>query len=236
MSHQFDFKQFSIRQDLCGMKVGTDGVLLGAWACGGQNILDIGTGTGLIALMMAQRYPTAYITALDIENKACLQAQINADLSPFGGRIEAIQDSIQHFSTTHQGLKSYDCIVSNPPFFVNSLKSKGNERTLARHTDSLSYSELFRSVSLLLSENGMFSTIIPADYVEQFISEGYIFGLFLTRRCFIRTVESKPFKRCLLAFEKQKPFQIETLEVCMQTNKGDKTQWYTTLTGDFYIK
>ena len=217
MSHQFDFKQFSIRQDLCGMKVGTDGVLLGAWACGGQNILDIGTGTGLIALMMAQRYPTA-------------------DLSQFGGRIEVIQDSIQHFSTAHKGLKSYDCIVSNPPFFVNSLKSKGNERTLARHTDSLSYSELFRSVSLLLSENGMFSTIIPADYVEQFISEGYIFGLFLTRRCFIRTVESKPFKRCLLAFEKQKPSQIETLEVCMQTSKGAKTQWYTMLTGDFYIK
>jgi ribosomal protein L11 methyltransferase (prmA) len=236
MSNQFDFKQFSIRQDLCGMKVGTDGVLLGAWASGGQNILDIGTGTGLIALMMAQRYPTAYITALDIESKACLQAQINADLSSFGGRIEVIQDSIQHFSTTHQGLKSYDCIVSNPPFFVNSLKSKGNERTLARHTDSLSYSELFRSVSLLLSENGMFSTIIPADYVEQFISEGYIFGLFLTRRCFIRTVESKPFKRCLLAFEKQKPSQIETLEVCMQTSKGAKTQWYTTLTGGFYIK
>ena len=236
MSNQFDFKQFSIRQDLCGMKVGTDGVLLGAWACGGQNILDIGTGTGLIALMMAQRYPTAYITALDIENKAFLQAQINADLSPFGGRIEVIQDSIQHFSTAYQGLKSYDCIVSNPPFFVNSLKSKGNERTLARHTDSLSYSELFRSVSLLLSENGMFSTIIPADYVEQFISEGYIFGLFLTRRCFIRTVEGKPFKRCLLAFEKQKPFQIETLEVCMQTSKGAKTQWYTTLTSDFYIK
>ena len=236
MSNQFDFKQFSIRQDLCGMKVGTDGVLLGAWACGGQNILDIGTGTGLIALMMAQRYPTAYITALDIESKACLQAQINTDLSPFSSRIEVIQDSIQHFSAAHKGLKSYDCIVSNPPFFVNSLKSKGNERTLARHTDSLSYSELFRSVSLLLSENGMFSTIIPADYVEQFISEGYIFGLFLTRRCFIRTVESKPFKRCLLAFEKQKPSQIETLEVCMQTSKGAKTQWYTMLTGDFYIK
>ena len=236
MSNQFDFKQFSIRQDLCGMKVGTDGVLLGAWASGGQNILDIGTGTGLIALMMAQRYPTAYITALDIESKACLQAQINTDLSPFSSRIEVIQDSIQHFSTAYQGLKSYDCIVSNPPFFVNSLKSKGNERTLARHTDSLSYSELFRSVSLLLSENGMFSTIIPADYVEQFISEGYIFGLFLTRRCFIRTVESKPFKRCLLAFEKQKPSQIETLEVCMQTSKGAKTQWYTMLTGDFYIK
>ena len=236
MSNQFDFKQFSIRQDLCGMKVGTDGVLLGAWASGGQNILDIGTGTGLIALMMAQRYPTAYITALDIESKACLQAQINTDLSPFSSRIEVIQDSIQHFSAAHQGLKSYNCIVSNPPFFVNSLKSKGNERTLARHTDSLSYSELFRSVSLLLSENGMFSTIIPAEYVEQFISEGYIFGLFLTRRCFIRTVESKPFKRCLLAFEKQKPSQIETLEVCMQTSKGAKTQWYTTLTGNFYIK
>lgn len=236
MSNQFDFKQFSIRQDLCGMKVGTDGVLLGAWASGGQNILDIGTGTGLIALMMAQRYPTAYITALDIESKACLQAQINTDLSPFSSRIEVIQDSIQHFSAAHQGLKSYNCIVSNPPFFVNSLKSKGNERTLARHTDSLSYSELFRSVSLLLSKNGMFSTIIPAEYVEQFISEGYIFGLFLTRRCFIRTVESKPFKRCLLAFEKQKPSQIETLEVCMQTSKGAKTQWYTTLTGNFYIK
>jgi len=173
---------------------------------------------------------------VDIESKACLQAQINTDLSPFSSRIEVIQDSIQHFSAAHQGLKSYNCIVSNPPFFVNSLKSKGNERTLARHTDSLSYSELFRSVSLLLSKNGMFSTIIPAEYVEQFISEGYIFGLFLTRRCFIRTVESKPFKRCLLAFEKQKPSQIETLEVCMQTSKGAKTQWYTTLTGNFYIK
>lgn len=124
MKNRFDFKQFSICQDQCSMKVGTDGVLLGAWADGGRRILDIGTGTGIIALMMAQRFPDAAIDAIEIDHDACRQAAGNIAATPFADRIRIHECPIQHFQTTMR----YDAIVSNPPYFINSMKNPDKKR------------------------------------------------------------------------------------------------------------
>lgn len=164
----FEFKQFVVHQDRCGMKVGTDGVLLGAWAEGGKHILDIGTGTGLIALMLAQRYQDAEITGVELNEQAALQAQENVDASPFAHQITIENVTIQRFSlqTSLQGY--FDSIVSNPPFY-HSLKSKNHERTLARHTESLAFTELFEAVSLLLAPKGCFSAVIPVEQMDSFL-------------------------------------------------------------------
>ena len=135
----FRFKKFVIEQDLCAMKVGTDGVLLGAWASGGSRILDVGTGTGIIALMMAQRYPQARVTAIDIDEGAVRQALLNVAQSPYKDRVEVLQESVQgHAGNAGQSgnsgnAVSYDAIVSNPPFFIDSLNAPDRQRNIARH-------------------------------------------------------------------------------------------------------
>ena len=133
----FIFKEFAVKQDACAMKVGTDGVLLGAWARGGSRVLDIGTGTGLIALMMAQRFPEAEIEAIDIAEAACLQAKENVANSVFARRVRVVRAALQQYV----GPKSFDCIVSNPPFFVDSLHNPDALRSMARHTSTLSSRE-----------------------------------------------------------------------------------------------
>lgn len=162
----FRFKQFEIEQDRCAMKVGTDGVLLGAWAQGGRRILDIGSGTGLISLMMAQRFPEAEVVGIDMDADACGQARENVMASPFRDRVEIECCRLQDFGgagvsktaealETAEGLKAdgvFDAIVSNPPFFVDSLKNPDSKRTMARHTDSLPFRDLFAGVKRLLSD------------------------------------------------------------------------------------
>lgn len=233
----FTFKSFIIHQDRCAMKVGTDGVLLGAWAQGGSRILDIGTGTGIIAMMMAQRFPDADITAIDIDAEACKQAAENVRESVFKGRIIVKEEALQSYCRNHpeQQHPLYDSIVSNPPFFVNSLRNPDARRTTARHTDSLSFAELFRSVSRLLSDDGMFSAIIPTDNEKEFISEGYLSGLYPARICQIKTTLGKQPKRSLIAFVRHRPLQ--TIITCenMLTATGEKSEWYKELTNDFYL-
>lgn len=236
MADVFSFRQFTVHQALCGMKVGTDGVLLGAWARGGKKVLDIGTGTGLIAMMLAQRCPSAVVTAIDIEPDACLQARMNVDASLFKGRIKVEHVSVQQFARAYDDVEKFDCIVSNPPFFINSLKSRGDKRTMARHTDSLSFAELFRSVHSLLTPMGEFSAIIPTECIEDFVSESYIQGFFMSRKCLVKTIEGKPAKRCLIAFNKHNEAVIEENEECMMTREGEKTAWYRGLTDSFYLK
>lgn len=235
----FAFKRFSVHQERCAMKVGTDGVLLGAWASGGAKILDIGTGTGVVAMMMAQRYPESSVTAIDLDEKACQQATENVADSPFGDRIEVIWNSLQDFSLQKDSVKSpqpfFDAIVSNPPFFENSLKNPDSGRLMARHTDSLSYAELFKGVSALLSTEGEFSAIIPTDCLERFLSESYIQGFFLTRKCLVKTIERKQPKRCLVAFRKHPTVEVENTIVCLQQAGGEKSDWYRQLTKDFYL-
>ena len=231
----FNFKQFTIRQDRCAMKVGTDGTLLGAWASapsGTCRILDIGTGTGLIALMMAQRFPEAHVTGLDIDGEAVCQARENVSASPFFNRITILEGDIADF----QVAESFDVIVSNPPFFVSSLECPDNQRTQARHTSSLTYETLFKSVNRLLSDTGNFCLIIPSDYRSRIESEAAMEALFVTKVCSIRTTPHKPIKRFLMEFRKHPVDQINMEHGVLETEPMVRSEWYQKYVNDFYIR
>ena len=162
----FQFKQFTVWHDKCAMKVGTDGVLLGAWTSveSAHRILDIGTGTGLVALMLAQRsLPDANIVALEIDEAAVGQARENVIRSPWKERVEVVQADFRKYRSSDK----FDVIVSNPPYFVDSLECPDRQRTAARHNNSLSYEDLLEGVSGLLTENGFFTVVIPADVAER---------------------------------------------------------------------
>jgi len=204
------------------MKVGTDGVLLGAWAKGGQRILDAGTGTGVIALMMAQRYPEALVTAIDIDEGAVRQAQQNVAQSPFSGRVEVLRETMQE----HDG--EYDAIISNPPFFIDSLAAPDEQRNMARHTQTLTYAELMQAAYRLLSDDGELSVVVPFDYRQRMEDEAIFVGFFPSRVCAVKTTEKKPAKRYLLAFRKH-PCPCEKEELTIGSEA------YRQLTQDFYL-
>lgn len=230
----FEFKQFTIHQERCAMKVGTDGTLLGAWAsapAGVRRILDVGTGTGLIALIMAQRYPEAEVIGIDIDAEAVSQAIANVVDSPFASRIRIIQADITDFS-----VEPFDAIVCNPPFFVDSLTSPDSSRTLARHTASLSYKALMQSVKRLLKDEGVFSVVIPVDYRSQLLSEAAFAGLILSKECSIKTTPKKTPKRCLMEFRQQPVSLVVSTIETLETRPGQRSDWYHHLTKDFYLK
>lgn len=242
------------------MKVGTDGVLLGAWAQGGRRILDIGSGTGLISLMMAQRFPEAEVVGIDMDADACGQARENVMASPFRDRVEIECCRLQDFggaseaaealetaeglkadggaSETAEGLKAagvFDAIVSNPPFFVDSLKNPDSKRTMARHTDSLPFRDLFVGVKRLLSDDGVFSAIVPVEVVEQFVAESCILGFYLIRKCGVKTVERKQPKRFMLSFAKHRISPYEEHVETMMDSHGNRSEWYRKITEEFYL-
>ncbi len=204
------------------MKVGTDGVLLGAWAQGGQRVLDVGAGTGVIALMMAQRYPEAQVVAIDIDEGAVRQAQQNVSQSPFSSRVSVLQQAVQE----HQG--EYESIVSNPPFFIDSLQAPDVQRNMARHTATLSYGELMKAAYRLLADDGEFSVVVPFDYRRRMEDEAVFVGFFPSRVCGVKTTERKPAKRFLLAFRKH-PCPCEKTEITI----GNEA--YNRLTEAFYL-
>lgn len=227
----FRFKQFEIEQDRCAMKVGTDGVLLGAWAQGGRRILDIGSGTGLISLMMAQRFPEAEIVGIDMDADACGQARENVMASPFRDRVEIECCRLQDFG----GAGTFDAIVSNPPFFVDSMKNPDSKRTMARHTDSLPFRDLFAGVKRLLSDDGIFSAIVPVEVVGQFVAESCILGFYLIRKCGVKTVERKQPKRFMLSFAKHRISPYEEHVETMMDSQGNRSEWYRKITEEFYL-
>ena len=227
----FRFKQFEIEQDRCAMKVGTDGVLLGAWAKGGRRILDIGSGTGLISLMMAQRFPEAEVVGIDMDADACGQAGENVMASPFRGRVEIECCRLQDIG----GAGVFDAIVSNPPFFVDSLKNPDSKRTMARHTDSLPFRDLFAGVKRLLSDDGIFSAIVPVEVVEQFVAESCMLGFYLIRKCGVKTVERKQPKRFMLSFAKHRISPYEEHVETMMDSQGNRSEWYRKITEEFYL-
>ena len=227
----FRFKQFEIEQDRCAMKVGTDGVLLGAWAQGGSRILDIGSGTGLISLMMAQRFPEADVVGIDMDADACGQARENVMASPFRDRVEIECCRLQDFGAS--GV--FDAIVSNPPFFVDSLKNPDSKRMMARHTDSLPFRDLFAGVKRLLSDDGIFSAIVPVEVVEQFVAESCILGFYLIRKCGVKTVERKQPKRFMLSFAKHRISPYEKHVETMMDSQGNRSEWYRKITEEFYL-
>ena len=231
----FTFKQFVVRQERCAMKVGTDGTLLGAWAelaKADGRVLDIGTGTGLMALMMAQRYPKALVTAIDIDEMAVSQAAENVKDSPFADRIEVRQADVRVFELTEM----FDSIVCNPPFFNNALVCPDNQRTQARHTTSLSYQQLMSAAWRLLSEEGLFSVIIPNDFFQQLEGEAHLAGFFLTRVYGVRTIEGKPIKRYLIELRKHPQRELIKKEVLIEDSPNVRSAWYRDLTKDFYLK
>lgn len=219
----FQFRQFTVHQGRCAMKVGTDGTLLGAWARGGRRILDIGTGTGLIALMMAQRYSESLVVGVEIDGAAAEQARQNAEASPFAERIEIVHGDIAGCTG------EYDAVVCNPPYFGQSLHSPDSRRTLARHDATLTYAALLRHARRLMSDDAELSVVIPADSIGRMESEAALAGMFKSRECKVCTTATKAPKRCLMAFT----LHPATLERTMLTLGSEQ---YRQLVADFYIR
>lgn len=217
------------------MKVGTDSVLLGAWAHGGTRVLDIGTGTGVIALMMAQRFPQALVDAVEIDPDACSQAKGNVLASPFAKQVSVICSPVQLLASREENVGCYDAIVANPPFFENALKAPMEARAKARHNDALPFDQLFTSVVALMKKEGEFSAIIPFDYKARFEEEAALAGLVVSRVCAVKTTPRKQPKRYLMAFTFPPSRECEFEEGLLETTPGVRSEWYQTLTGEFYL-
>lgn len=230
----FQFKQFTIHQRRAAMKVGTDGVLLGSLAEGGSRVLDIGTGTGIISLMMAQRYPDAQFTAVEIDDNAYLDAQENFAESPFADRISLVKGAFQEYAKTCG--KTFDCIVSNPPYFDESLENPDEGRTRARHTSSLPFRDLIGGAYRLLEDGGCFSVCIPPEVLKKFTAECLIAG-FTLKVCYgIKSVPRKPMpKRYVLVYQKGVITEPQQHFFCMQNPDGSRSEWYKELMTDFYL-
>lgn len=230
----FQFQRFRVSQQRCAMKVGTDATLLGAWATGGNRMLDIGTGTGIVALMMAQRYPDGYVTAIDIDAGAASQAEANVAASPFRDRVVVVCGDVKTYAGSYQSL--FDSIVCNPPYFVDSLTCPDPQRTVARHATALTYADLMASACRLLTGEGTLSVIIPADSKSRLESEAALTGLSLTRECGVKTTPRKAPRRYLLAFARRFTGRIERSVEVLEESPGVRSSWYDGLTRDFYIR
>lgn len=231
----FAFKQFVVKQNRSAMKVGTDAVLLGSWASvdGANRILDIGTGTGIIALMLAQR-STAQIDAIDIDASSCEEAQENAGSSQWHKRIEVRHICFQRFSRETD--QKYDLIVSNPPYFNDCSKAGFTERTTARHTDLLSFNDLSCGVTKLLRDDGRFCLILPQKESEVFRDIAAEHKLHLTKVTRVRTTPEKiTEKRLLMQFQKKPTCFQEDHLVIEQGGRHSYTDEYKALTKDFYL-
>lgn len=228
----FTFKQFHVQHDRCAMKVGTDGVLLGCWTDvpAEGSVLDIGTGSGLIALMIAQR-TNAQIDAIDIASDAYEQACVNFAQSPWNERLKAYIAPIQEWQ--HKAL--YDLIISNPPYFNNSLKNPDKGRELARHTDSLSYAELIAHSVRLLKEKGRLSIILPAEAESEVCTIADAHGLYLSRVTRVYSKECKPVRRVLLSWTKQADSIVREDRLVLENAEGGRSTQYQELAKDFYL-
>ncbi|MDR3251198.1 MAG: methyltransferase [Tannerella sp.] len=231
----FQFKKFTVYHDKCAMKVGTDGVLLGAWAMPDNNkpikILDIGTGTGLIAMMTAQRFGDAVIDAIDIDESACSQAIENIEKSPFKDRIKVINESFLDYTTE----KQYDLIVSNPPYFRNSLKSPDEKRNKVRHNDSLPLKQMMEHAVRALSENGRIALILPVQSSEELDFIIATHGLHVIRRTEVVSVEGLQPKRFLIETATKQGKRAPTDVLVLETKEHKRTAQYQELTKDFYL-
>ena len=214
------------------MKVGTDGVLLGAWAdCdGAKRILDIGTGTGVIALMLAQRNSQAEILAVEIDETATQRARANFDASPWAERLEVEQTAVQQYSPSDK----FDLVISNPPYFVDSLQCPDAKRTTARHTQDLTFEELDKAVCRLLADSGRFALILPTAEFYKYLA---ITRLHLVRRCDMHPTTGAAVKRVMAEFARSKneEFALENITI-EKAQRGDYTDEYRALTKDFYLK
>ena len=227
----FRFKQFEVEQTDVAMKVGTDGVLLGAWAelGGARRVLDIGTGTGVIALMAAQRSSAETIVGVEIDAVASRCAAANFEASPWSERLTVTQCAVQEFDA-----EPFDVIISNPPYFVDSLLSPDSRRTVARHTTDLSFADLSAAVCRLLSTEGRFALILPTEEMAKFESET---PLRVVRRCEVRSVPNGTVKRVMAEFAHTSASEPHLEQLTIETEvRGQFSEQYRTLTKDFYLK
>jgi tRNA1Val (adenine37-N6)-methyltransferase len=234
----FRFKQFTVEQDRCAMKVGTDGVLLGAWAnvAQAETILDIGTGTGVIAIMAAQRTVAtqAQVDGVEIDESAYLQAKENMAKSPFATRLTAIHQSIQDFEPASG--RKYDVIISNPPFFTGGTFSGNQEKNNVRHTVKLPHGDLLHATQRLLNKNGRFCLILPWLEGLRFIEIARNYHFYCTVMREVRPKPGKNIERLLLQFEWQDKKMVKDELILMLENgqRNDYTPEYIQLTNEFY--
>jgi tRNA1Val (adenine37-N6)-methyltransferase len=234
---KFQFKQFTIEQDRCAMKIGTDGVLLGAWTPIDNNpfsILDIGAGTGIIALMLAQRSNAEQIDALEIDEEAYEQSVDNFENSPWSDRLFCFHAGLDEF--VEEPEDEYDLIVSNPPFYTEDYKSENEQRDLARFTDAMPFEDLIEAADLLLSENGILAVIIPFKEEENFLALAAAYELFPLKITRVKGTPTTEIKRSLLALSRNTNAVITIDELIIETSRHQYTPEYIELTKDFYLK
>ena len=233
----FQFKQFAVNQDQCAMKIGTDGVLLGAWVpidTRPNSILDIGTGTGIIALMLAQRCDSQQIDALEIDENAYEQAVDNFESSPWSDRLFCFHAGLDEF--VEEPEDEYDLIVSNPPFYVEDYRSDNAQRDLARFQEAMPFEDLVEAAALLLSENGVFAVIIPFKEEENFLALAKEYELFPIKITRVKGTHETQIVRSLLAFRRYELAVLTADELVIEINRHEYTDDYIALTKDFYLK
>ncbi len=238
----FRFKQFEVRHARSSMRVSTDAVLLGAWAWRGMvigeapaRILDIGCGCGLIALMLAQRFPSAQVLGVDIDEASVAEASKNAKASPSASRVSFQEADIRQFAVDDMFAASFSHIVCNPPYYTEDTLPPDTRRSKARNAVHLTFAELLDAVCRLLAEGGTFAVVIPMQARDEFVSEAMLHHLHLHRECRVRTVDRKAPKRVLLEFCNgvSIPYFLESLT--LQTPDGNRTEEYASLCWDFYL-
>lgn len=239
MSKPFRFKKFTIQQDKTAMKIGTDAVLLGAWVLldnSIDSILDVGTGTGVIALMLAQRSNAMTIDAVEVDDNAYEEAVENFENSDWGDRLYCYHSVFQDFAKefAEEG-ESYDIIVSNPPFYTDDYETEDSARNKARFTSSLPFKDLLFGVAQILSPEGNFYTIIPAKEEEKFIALAKEHQLFVNRVCHVKGMPNSKVKRSLLEFSFLKK-ELKTEELVIELERHQYTEEYKKLTKEFYLK
>jgi tRNA1Val (adenine37-N6)-methyltransferase len=238
-SKPFKFKEFTVEQDKVAMKIGTDGVLLGAWCTVDKypdTVLDIGAGSGVVALMIAQRSDAMTIDAVEVDENAYEQAVENFERSDWGDRLYCYNASFQEFAIEiAEEEETYDLIVSNPPFYTDAFETENEARNKARFTSSLSFQELIEGVSKILSENGIFSIVVPFKEEEHIVNIAKGHHLFLNRICRVQGNKTAEIKRSLLEFSFQET-EIHETHLIIEIERHQYSEDYIRLTKDFYLK
>ena len=232
----FTFKQFQVNQDRCAMKIGTDGVLLGAWTPLNNNpfnVLDIGAGTGILSLMLAQRSNSEQIDAIEIDEDAYEQCVENFETSPWGDKLFCFHAGLDEFVDEPED--EYDLIISNPPFYAEDFKTDNSQRDMARFQDAMPFEELIEAATLLLSDNGIFSVIIPFKEEAKFVSMCKELDLFPFKITRVKGTPNSEIKRSLLAFSRIEQTPIID-ELTIEISRHQYTPEYIDLTKDFYLK